>query len=178
MKARTIYILIAVVFTLIVVVTGGFYLYRLGGETPSQSMFSTNQAAGDAAKESDLEVDGAAGDYVPPEAPQEEPGIAIPGWGQIALPAGKTDVTVDFPNPEENAGQYYLTFALILKDTGETLYESELVPPGKTIQHITLSRPLDEGTYDAVVHVQPYRMDEQKTPTNNADMETKLIVRP
>ena len=29
---------------------------------------------------------------------------------------------------------------------------------------------------EAVIHVQPYRMDEAKTPTNNADMKTELIV--
>lgn len=108
--------------------------------------------------------------------PAEGGGISIPGWGSITLPAGQTDVTVDFPNPEANADKYYLSFALRLKESGEVLYTSGLVPPGLTIQHITLSRPLEEGRYKAVVHVQPYKMDEAQTPTNNADMETELIV--
>ena len=126
-----------------------------------------------------LEVDPNAGVYVPPEpTPQPDSGgIAIPGWGSITLPANQTEVTVDFPNPEANEGRYYLSFALRLKETGEELYVSGLVPPGQTIQTITLSRPLEAGSYPAVVHVQPYKMDEAQTPTNNADMETELIVK-
>lgn len=122
-------------------------------------------------------IDSDAGDYVPPVTDNSNNGgIAIPGWASISIPAGETEVTVDFPNPEANDKKYYLTFELRLKDTGEVLYTSGLVPPGKHIQHITLSRPLTEGTYKAVIHVQPYKMDEAQTPTNNANMETELMV--
>ena len=58
-----------------------------------------------------------------------------------------------------------------------SLCTTGLVPPGKTIQNITLARALDAGEYPAVVHVQPYKMDEAQTATNNADMETTLIVK-
>lgn len=125
-----------------------------------------------------LEIDPNAGEYVAP-APVEQPGgegIAIPGWGSITIPAGQTAVTVDFPNPEANADKYYLSFELRLKDSGEVLYTSGLVKPGLHIQQITLSRALEAGTYAAIVHVQPYKMDEAQTATNNADMETELIV--
>lgn len=125
-----------------------------------------------------LEIDPDAGEYIAPvvtESP-DSGGIAIPGWGSITIPAGQTEVTVDFPNPEANEGKYYLTFQLRLKDTGEVLYQSGLVKPGLHIQKITLSRPLEAGSYTAVIHVQPYKMDANQTPTNNADMETMLIV--
>ncbi|NLA77411.1 MAG: hypothetical protein GX851_06240 [Clostridiales bacterium] len=126
---------------------------------------------------STLDIDPNAGDYVPPESTTGSTGgIAIPGWNQISIPDGETEVTVDFPNPGANAEKYYLSFELRLKDTGEVLYKSGLVPPGQTIQHITLSRALTEGTYKAVIHVQPYKMDENRTSTNNADMETDLVV--
>lgn len=125
-----------------------------------------------------LEVDPDAGEYVAPVVTEKPDGggIAIPGWGSISIPADETEVAVDFPNPEANAGRYYLTFQLRLKETGEVLYTSGLVEPGLHIQKITLSRPLEAGTYAAVVHVQPYRMDENQTPTNNANMETTLNV--
>ncbi len=126
-----------------------------------------------------LKVDPGAGEYVEPIEQANEnqgEGIAIPGWGYITIPAGETDIAVDFPNPEANAEKYYLSFELRLKDSGEVLYASELVPPGQTIQNITLSRALEEGNYQAVIHVQPYKMDENQTPTNNADMETELVV--
>ena len=125
-----------------------------------------------------LIIDSGAGDYVnPTQTPtQAEQGVAIPGWGSITIPANQQTVSVDFFNPEKNEGLYYLTFKLILSDTGEVLYESNAVPPGKHIQTITLSRALPVGSYAAVVHVQPYRMSDE-TPTNNADVKTTLVVK-
>lgn len=125
----------------------------------------------------ELEIDPDAGEYVEPETTQSSAGgISIPGWGSITIPAGQKDVVVDFPNPEANKDKYYLSFELRLKETGEVLYTSGLVEPGLHIQRITLTRALEEGTYAAIVHVQPYKMDGTKTATNNADMETELIV--
>lgn len=129
-----------------------------------------------------LEVDKEAGQFVPSTSEKESvPNVAIPGWGSITIPANQKNVTVNFNNPKENEGFYYLTFELrILNDSEqgyEVLYTSGLVEPGLYIQNITLSRALEKGSYDAVIHVQPYRMDENKTPTNNADMKTNLIVK-
>lgn len=127
------------------------------------------------------EVDPNAGEYVKPdEEENKSSGIAVPGWNSINIPKNQKEVAVDFYNPEENAGLYQLTFEIRLPDDSEqgyeVLYKSGLVDPGLHIQKITLSHELDEGTYDATLHVQPYRMDEQKSATNNADMQTQLIV--
>ncbi|MDO5141856.1 MAG: hypothetical protein Q4D31_02425 [Eubacteriales bacterium] len=152
-------------------------LLIVGGALAFHAIFGQSPAAPVADTRDKLKIDPAAGEYVAPETtPTESTGIAIPGWGSMTIPAGQTEVAVDLPNPEANAGKYYLTFELRLKDSGEVLYTSGLVPPGQTIQHITLNRPLTAGEYAAVVHVQPYEMDEAQTPTNNADMETTLIV--
>ena len=102
--------------------------------------------------------------------------IAIPGYGSITVPANQTEVEIFFENPISNSEKYYLTFELILKNTNETLYKSKMVPPGKAISNETLSRPLSSGSYDAIVKVQPYYMDSLQ-PTNNANIETKLIVK-
>lgn len=128
-----------------------------------------------------LVIDPNAGDYEDLPIPEPEPGVVIPGWGVITIPANTRDITVvDFHNPVDNEGLYYLTFQLCLLDTqgriSEVLWESLAVPPGKHIQKITLSRELTAGTYDAVVHVQPYRMLDE-TPTNSANMKAKLIVK-
>lgn len=129
-----------------------------------------------------LRVDANAGEYVAPEINQtSQPGVAIPGWGTMIIPAGVTKITtVDFYNPEANNGTYYLTFELLIPKTGsseyESLYKSDLIPPGLHVQTINLTRPLAAGTYDAVIHVQPYRIAD-KSPTNNADARTTLIVK-
>ena len=107
-------------------------------------------------------------------------GVVIAGWESITIPANKKEAEVDFFNPEENAQLYYLTFELRLYSNSsqdyEVLYTSGLVEPGKHINQITLSHALKKGVYEAVIHVQPYCMDENKTLTNNADMRIKLIV--
>lgn len=130
-----------------------------------------------------LVVDVNAKEYVAPVINQtSEPGVAIPGWGTMTIPAGVTNITtVDFYNPEVNNGTYYLTFELKIPNTSEddgyeTLYQSDLIPPGLHIQTINLTRPLSADTYNAVIHVQPYRMKDNST-TNNADMKTTLIVK-
>ena len=134
-----------------------------------------------------LTVDPYSGSFVQPEKAEEDTestgGIAIPGWGSITLPAGVTEAATTLKNPEANEGWYYLTFEMRLptvdEETGEESYEvlftTGLIPPGQYCNQVTLTRALEAGEYNVILHVQPYRMSD-KTPTNNADTETLLIV--
>ena len=105
-------------------------------------------------------------------------GVAIPGWGSITIPADADEIAIDFYNPDENDGFFYLTFELRLIDDSEqgyeVLYTSDLIEPGMHVKTAKLSHGLAAGEYDAVIHVQPYRMNSNLTPTNNADMQTVL----
>lgn len=128
-----------------------------------------------------LQTDPNAGAYIEPVSNEtENKGVSVPGWSSMNIPADTSEITVDFFNPEENADRYSLTFELRIPDESEqgyeVLYTSGLVQPGLHIQKINLSRGLDAGIYNATIHVQPYRMDENRTATNNADLQTKLIV--
>ena len=109
-----------------------------------------------------------------------EQNVTIAGIGVVTMPANQKEVTVDFYNPQENKGLFYLTFELRVRDSSpqgyEVLYTSGFVEPGKHIYEIELSREMKKGVYDAVIHVQPYRMDQEMTRTNNADIVTRLIV--
>ena len=163
-KAKLIVLLIVVAVVAVAATCAVFFLLS-GDDSPSGG---------------GLIIDQNAGEYVAPVIDQTVvQNVAIPGWGRLTIPAGSTQVTsVDLYNPEENAGLYYLTFELRLpSDNGDyiSLYQSDAIPPGKHIQSITLSQPLDAGMYNAVIHVQPYRMSDE-TPTNNADMKTTLVV--
>lgn len=108
-------------------------------------------------------------------------GITVYGVSSVLIPAGETAASVDFCNPSENEGMYYLSFELRLytdgKGEAETLYRSGLVEPGEHIYDITLAHALDAGEYKGVLHVQPYRMDKERSLTNNADMEIEIIVK-
>lgn len=122
-------------------------------------------------------IDPNAGEYVDPK---QEPGVTIPGFGSMTIPANTKNLKgVNLYNPDKNAGYYYLTFTLSLLDengeVSETLYESQLVPPGLYLQEITLSRGLASGKYKAVMFVQPYRIADI-SPTNNVDLKFTLNV--
>lgn len=125
-------------------------------------------------------LDDGQGDYIPPDRPVAG-GVAIPGWAKMTIPPNQTEnIVVDFYNPEANEGKYYLTFELRIPANNEqgyeVLYKSGLILPGKHIQNITLNRGLAPGTYNAILHVQPYRMSDKST-TNNADIKLELVVK-
>ena len=123
-----------------------------------------------------LTVDPNAGEKITPTPAPTEPGIAIPGWTSIKLPAGATEAYVSLNNPEDNAGWYYLTFELRLKETNEVIFTTGLIPPGQYLNKVILTRELEAGTYPAILHVQPYRMADAQSPTNNADLDIQMIV--
>lgn len=136
-----------------------------------------NWAVQPAAAPMEQELDGAAKDWagtVPPDQSGEsQPGIKIPGYASISIPANEQDVKISLLNPEENP--CYFTFELVLDDTGETLYASKLVEPGKAIQEQTLSRSLDAGEYGATIKISTFSLKDQ-AQMNGANVKTKLVV--
>ena len=101
-------------------------------------------------------------------------GIKIPGYPSITLPKNQKTVNVALLNPEGNP--CYFTFEIVLKDTGESLYKSKLVPPDKAITEITMSRALPAGEYDATIKITTTSL-EDGSAMNGANVETVLIVK-
>lgn len=100
-------------------------------------------------------------------------GIRIPGYKSITIEADTTEVSVNLQNPEKNS--CYFVIRLVLLDTGETLYESKMIEPGKGLYNITLSRALEAGTYGAQLQYEPYDMT-ALTRLNGAVVNLDLIV--
>ena len=171
--------LMAVVVLAVVAVL--IWKYTQPEATPAPT--ATPTATASPAPTPQLEIDPNAGELVTPTPAPTEPGVSIPGWGSITLPAGVTEAATTLKNPDANADWYYLTFEMRLptvdEETGEESYEvlftTGLIPPGQYCNQVTLTRALEPGEYNVILHVQPYRMSD-KTPTNNADTETLLIV--
>lgn len=191
-------LLIVIIVLLLIAIGVGIFLAVGMNKKTTETQPMTVPAVPAQPEKPALTIDESAGEYKASEEKEkpEMPGVAIPGWGSITIPPHITELTnmVDFYNPEVNDGYYYLTFELLVpvhkdQETAaegkaeetvieyETIYASQLVPPGKHIQSVTLTHGMEPGEYDAVIHVQPYTMDESLTPTNNADMKTKLIVK-
>ena len=74
-------------------------------------------------------------------------------------------------NMNEN---FYLQFNIILKDTEEIIYSSGLVEYNSYINNITLTKEIEEGEYEALIFIQPYDLEGNKT--NSALLEIKLKV--
>ena len=126
-----------------------------------------------------LDIDENAGEWngqALPDKTDDAPavGIKIPGYPSITLPADQQTVNMALLNPEGNP--CYFTFELVLKDTGETLYKSKLVPPGQAITEITMSKALSAGEYDATIKITTTSL-EDGSAMNGANVETVLIVK-
>ena len=125
------------------------------------------------------DIDEGAGDWNGQQLPDKTDdapaaGIKIPGYPSITLPKNQKTVNVALLNPEGNP--CYFTFELVLKDTGESLYKSKLVPPGKAITEITMSKALPAGEYDATIKITTTSL-EDGSAMNGANVETVLIVK-
>lgn len=121
-------------------------------------------------------IDPNAGDAVPNEAAtgSASKGIKIPGYPSITIAKDSENVKMALMNPEDNP--CYFKFEIILNETGEKIYESQYVPPGKTISDVTLTKPLAQGEYPATIKISTVALD-QTTPMNGADVDTVLIAK-
>ena len=167
--------IIIVILAVLLILTGGTMIFW--GGVPFFSAFAPNNG-GSTSQGGGLVVDPNAGEFVKPE---QAPGVVVPGFGMLTVPANTKELKgINLHNPIENEDWYYLTFKICLLDANgavsETLYESQLVPPGLYLQDITISRGLAPGEYNAVMHVQPYRIAD-RTPTYNADMKMTIIAK-
>ena len=126
-----------------------------------------------------LDIDENAGDWNGGKLPDKTDnapaaGIKIPGYPSITLPKDQKTVNVALLNPEGNP--CYFTFEIVLKDTGESIYKSKLVPPGKAITEITMSRALSAGEYNATIKITTTSVADGSA-MNGANVETVLIVK-
>lgn len=73
------------------------------------------------------------------------------------------------------SNNYPFWFEVTLKDTGEVVYSSSLLPVGTVMKEIVLSQDLDAGTYAAVVSI--HLVDENDEPIeSSAGFNITLIV--
>ena len=144
-----------------------------------KSWFGKAPANPSAAKTANFDIDENAASWNGQQLPDkttEHPavGIKIPGYPSITLPANQQTVNMALLNPEGNP--CYFTFEIVLKDSGESLYQSKLVPPGQAITEVTLARALSAGEYAATIKITTTSL-EDGSAMNGANVETVLIVK-
>ena len=100
--------------------------------------------------------------------------IDIPGFDAINLKAGTTKQSVNLYNPEQNTCYFKMTISL---SDGTTLWESDLIEPGKGLYEIELKKTLEAGTYEnAVLKYECFTLDEAQSPLNGAEVKFTIHV--
>lgn len=135
-----------------------------------------------------LVLDNAVGegewDQLPDSVDVNNKGVVIHSITQINFKAEEVTQNYTFKNDKKNDGICFMQFVIYLDknsngkvdDSDEQIYQSGLVKPGYEISSFTITRPLSAGTYDAVVLVQPYTLDNQTQKLNNAVFKVNLVV--
>lgn len=77
-------------------------------------------------------------------------GIEINGFTGMTVSAETGKAFVSLKNAESN--RCYFTYSIYL-ESGERIYQSKMVPPGKEITEITIENPLPEGSYKGYVFI-------------------------
>ncbi len=115
-------------------------------------------------------------EWVMPEGGDtNEDQIILPGYVDLTFPAGEQEIEVVLPNPKGNP--CYFRYTLMLEATGEILYQSKLIPPGKAVLAIKLSRPLPKGDYSLLIGIDSVSLVDGRTPMNGGEQSVLLKVR-
>ena len=83
--------------------------------------------------------------------------VTYPSIETVTIRYGEATADMPFTNPATNA--CYLTFEIILTDTGERLCISEMVAPSGNAGEQTLLIELAEGTYNAEIIMKAYEIN-------------------
>ena len=111
-----------------------------------------------------------------PEGVQTNPDqIVLPGYVELTFPAEEQVIEIVLPNPATNP--CYFRYTLMLEDSGEVLYRSQLIAPGKAVLEIKLSRPLPVGDYALLISIDSFSLADGTTPMNGGEQKVLLKVR-
>ena len=108
--------------------------------------------------------------------------VTFPGFSSLSAKInddGIAELSSQLFNPEENEGKYYFIFEIRLINLDgsfKTIYSSDKCYSGVPVCGGKLEGSFAEGTYNIVLHLQPYRISDD-TPTNNSEQIIKLYIR-
>lgn len=100
--------------------------------------------------------------------------ILIPGYTDIKIEEKSKEAYIALWNPDDNP--CYFTFSIVLRDTGEVLYNSKLIPPGYAITTVPLKRSFEKGEYPIIVRIKTYDLEDHTKSMNGGEVKTRMIV--
>ncbi len=146
------------------IIFGVFYINKL------QSEQEKNQQA-------NLQIDSSIVDYrgdLKRPADMEKTQILIPGITSLVVEQGTKNVITPIFNPNDNP--CFFQFNLIDKTTGETVYSSKLIPPGKGLKTFEINKLYPVGEHGIIVQVNTHDLEEPTMKYNGSEIEAVIIV--
>ena len=99
--------------------------------------------------------------------------IKVNGVPEIHLKANQLEQNFPFSNPAGNP--CFFVIDVIMKDSGEVIYTSDMIPPGYAVSNFKLKKPLAAGKYNVVVRYNTFTFDQQRRPLNNMVVNTVIV---
>lgn len=102
------------------------------------------------------------------------PDIKIKGVTSISFDeATKTSYT-KLSNPKGNP--CYFKFVMKIKETGQIIYESDYVKPGKTIKSEVMTTTLQKGVYEGVLEIQTRALEKPHAEMNGLNTNLSIVI--
>ncbi len=108
-----------------------------------------------------------------------EEGYVPPGYYEVTMNSTWNFESGDAPstnayveNTQTNANPVY--FDVVREDTGETIYESPIIPVGSHLNEIVLDTALDAGTYDCILTY--HLLDEEEQDISTLQLTVQIVV--
>lgn len=99
--------------------------------------------------------------------------LMIPYLAEIGITDRQGETLL--PNPEGN--QSYFKYSIVLDDNNKTIYQSDLVEPGKAILDWQITEDLSPGDYKATVKIETFSVDDPEQETNGSQVKSVLHVK-
>lgn len=107
------------------------------------------------------------------ESADKNADIQIPYYSDIYMEGGTDSIDMMLVNPKEN--ECYFAYTFILSETGQEIYQSDLIEPGRALEEVKLNQKMGTGRYKLDIRIDTYSIKEQNV-LNNAIVSTNLIV--
>ncbi|NBK94275.1 hypothetical protein D5278_20375 [bacterium 1XD21-13] len=108
-----------------------------------------------------------------------EEGYVPPGYYEVTMNSTWNFTSGDVPsenayveNANTNTNPVY--FDVIREDTGETIYESPIIPVGSHLDEIALDTVLEAGTYDCILTY--HLLDEEEQDVSTLQLTVQIVI--
>lgn len=167
------YMWLLLLLLLAALITGGILL--------SQNIGKTKPTGGEQTTENQQGIiDGGAGILddisIPDKIDTAGKSIDLPGIVKIPFKSGTKQQRFVFTNPKNNPCFFQIDLIIIQDGKEETIYKSNLIPPGYSIKDFEITRELEPGEYKAVVVYNTFSFDKERNELNKGRINTKIIV--